>query len=210
MDTNNLKDAMDKFEENLDKITNLTKAKFTKGLNREDTILVVIDVQEKLAPAMRGNIKAIKNTNILLKVGKELDIPVIVTEQYPRGLGTTIDIIQENFTGDTRVFEKTTFSAMRTEEIKEYVEKLNKPNLVVMGMETHICVYQTVKDLLLGGYNVYVARDAVASRTEENLENGLDLMKSYGAKISNVETIMFELLEKAGTEEFKSLSPLIK
>lgn len=210
MDTSNLKDNLSRLEENFDKLANITKAKFTKALNREDTVLLVIDIQEKLAPAMKNKDLTINNTKVLLKMAEVMGMEVIVTEQYPRGLGSSLEVISENFTDKTKVFDKLTFSAIKTDEIREYIEKLNKPNFIVLGMESHICVYQTAKDLLIKGYNVFIPKDAVDSRTDENLENGLELMRDYGAKISNTETILFELLGRAGTEEFKVLSPLIK
>lgn len=210
MDKKDIKENLSKLEENFDKLANLTKARFTKDLDREETVLLVIDIQEKLAPVMKDRERAIARTNVLLKMADCLDMDVIVTEQYPRGLGSTIEAVSENFSPKTRVFDKLSFSALRNDTIKAHIEKLNKPNFIVLGMESHICVYQTAKDLLVKGYNVYVPRDAVASRTEENFLNGLSLMEGYGAKISNTESILFELLERAGTEEFKKLSPLIK
>ncbi len=207
---NNIRDGLNKLEENLDKLANITKAKFTKSLSRENVMIIMIDIQEKLSPAMNNESDIIKNSKIILEMARVLDIPVIVTEQYPNGLGSTLEELKEYYTDRTRVYDKVSFSALRTESIRETIEKINRPNVIIFGIETHICVYQTVKDLLVKGYNTYVPIDAVGSRTKENNDNGLELMRDFGARVSNVETILFELLEKAGTDEFKQLSPLIK
>lgn len=178
-------------------------------LNKEDTILIVIDIQEKLGSVMKDLDKVVKNTNILVTACKEMNMPAIVTEQYPKGIGPTVSEIKENLREDMIIFEKNSFSAY-TDEVKSYLEKSGKKKVIITGMETHICVFQTTRALLADGYEVFVARDAVVSRTEENYLNGLDMMKDAGAVISNTETIIFDLLKVSGTPEFKVLSKLIK
>ena len=180
--------------------------KFT--LNKQNTILMVIDIQDRLVPAMKVADKVIENTNILVSAAKEFNMPIITTEQYPKGLGNTVpelkDVINSNY-----LFEKNSFTAY-TEEVKLALGQLGRKKVIITGMETHICVFQTARDLLAHGYDVFIASDAVCSRTKENFLNGLDLIKDMGAVITNTETIIFDLLKKAGTPEFKVLSKLIK
>ena len=177
-------------------------------LNREDTVLLVIDIQEKLVPVMKYKEQVINNTKILIKAAKEMNFPVIATEQYPKGLGPTFseldDLIEED-----NVFVKNSFSAC-TDEVSEVLKSLGSKKILITGMETHICVFQTVRDLINEGYQVYVVKDGVASRTKTNYLNGLDLMKSLGAVITNTETAVFDLLKVSGTAEFKLMSKMIK
>lgn len=180
--------------------------KFT--LKKEETVLMIIDIQERLAPAMENGKKVIDNTNILIKTAQKLDIPIIGTEQYPKGLGKTVAEIRENV--NTELFyEKIAYSAY-IEEVKLELKKLGRKKVIITGMETHVCVFQTARDLLDNGYQVFVAEDGVCSRTRENYLNGLSLMDKMGATITNTETIMFDLLKVAGTPIFKELSKLIK
>ncbi|NLY45403.1 MAG: hydrolase [Tissierella sp.] len=177
-------------------------------LNREDTVLMVIDIQERLAPVMKYKDQVIKNTNILITAAKEMDFPIIVTEQYPKGLGRTvpelIDLVDKS-----NIYSKNSFSAY-TDEVKEALKSLGKKKILITGMETHVCVFQTVRDLLKEEYQVYLVRDAVSSRTKVNFLNALDLMKSMGAVITNTETTVFDLLKVSGTPEFKLMSKMIK
>ncbi len=177
-------------------------------LNKEEAVLLIIDIQERLVPAMNQGEKAINNTNVLISTAKSMDMPIIVTEQYPKGLGGTVSQIQENIEGINK-FEKTTFSGC-VEGVMNCLHETNRKKVIVTGMETHVCVFQTVRDLLKLGYYVFVAADAVCSRTEENNNNGLSMMQDMGAVISNTETILFDLLKESGTPQFKALSKLIK
>ncbi len=180
-------------------------------INRETAAIIVIDLQEKLMPAMKDKDKVIRNTKILLQLAKEFELPVIVTEQYPEGLGKTIPEIKECLPEHALV-EKMTFSAW-DQNLQEALKKvgMNKSQtLIVVGCETHVCVFQTVRDLLDRGYNTHVVRDAVCSRFEENYENGLHLMQSMGAVITNTETIVFDTLVKSGGETFKKMSAMVK
>lgn len=178
------------------------------SLDRENTVLLIIDIQERLAPVMKYKDKIIENTNILLQGANRMNIPVIVTEQYPKGLGSTVDELSE-FLKEVKIFAKNSFTAY-IDEIKESLDSLGKKKVIVTGMETHICVYQTARDLLDAGYDVYIVKDAVASRTKENFINGLDLIKSMGGVITNTETVVFDLLKVSGTPDFKFMSKLIK
>lgn len=180
--------------------------KFT--LDKQEAVLMVIDIQDRLIPAMKVADQVIENTNILVCAAKEFNMPIITTEQYPKGLGNTVpqlkDLINSNY-----LFEKNSFTAY-TDEVKLALEQLGRKKIIITGMETHICVFQTIRDLLAHGYDVFIASDAVCSRTKENFLNGLDLIKDMGAVVTNTETILFDLLKKAGTPEFKVLSKLIK
>lgn len=177
-------------------------------LNRDEAVLLIIDIQERLAPAILKTDEVIKNTNVLIAMAKEMDIPILVTEQYPKGLGCTVPEIEVNLEGAIK-FEKNSFTAC-TEGVLSAFGKLNRKKVIITGMETHVCVFQTVRDLIKSGYHVVVAADGVSSRTKENYKNGLSLMKDMGAVISNTETILFDLLKISGTPEFKTLSKLIK
>lgn len=177
-------------------------------LNRESSVLLVIDIQERLLPAMKYGDQVLKKTSTLIAVAKTLTIPILVTEQYPKGLGKTVPELAMLLNSE-ETYEKTTFSGCTTELIA-YLEKTGRKKIIISGMETHVCVFQTVRELLIMGYQVFVAGDAVCSRTKANHFNGLSLMTEMGAVVSNTETIFFDLLKKAGTPEFRELSKLIK
>lgn len=177
-------------------------------LNQDDSALLIIDFQEKLMRVMPDRERVYKSAKLLLATAKQLNIPVIITEQYPAGLGHTVEDIKGNLCEHCCV-EKNSFSAC-TAELNEVVQNNNRKNIIVLGSETHICVFQTTRGLIRMGYNVFVVRDGVCSRTQENYENGLDLMNKLGAVITNTETVIFDLLKKSGTPEFKAISPLLK
>lgn len=179
-------------------------------LEKEQSVLLIIDLQEKLMKVMKDKEKVFKNTMLLIETAKTLDIPVILTEQYPKGLGTTCEEIKNAF-GDYKYdyVEKMSFTAF-TDELKDILNRLGKKYVLVAGSETHVCVFQTVRDLCEAGYIVHVAKDAVCSRFDINHESGLQLMKEAGGIITNTETIIFDLLKFSGTPEFKAISPLLK
>ncbi len=183
--------------------------KFT--FDRDDSLLMVIDIQERLFQAMdtttMGNLK--KNCAILLQISGEFNIPVIVTEQYRKGLGETIPELQPLISGAMNL-EKLYFDCMKDNEIKKTVEETGKKTVIVTGIESHICVFQTALSLLSQGYKVIIAKDAVGSRRKEDLDAALASLSIAGALVYPAETIAFMILEKAGTPEFKKLSPLFK
>jgi len=176
-------------------------------LHKDDTILVVVDFQERLMKAMAHSDKVYKNTNLLLIAAEQLGIPVIITEQYPRGLGNTVDDIKANLK-DYHYIEKVSFSAY--EGLKDILAAGNRTTVLMTGSETHVCVFQTTRDLVEAGYSVHVVKDAVCSRFKENYLNGLELMQGAGAVITNTETVLFDLLKVSGSPEFKVISPLLK
>lgn len=177
-------------------------------LDSEDSVLMIIDIQEQLVPVMKYGAEVIKNTNILIAIAKELKIPIIVTEQYPKGLGKTVPEIRSNIE-EVFPYEKITFSAY-TDKVALDLEKIGRKKVIITGMETHICVLQTARDLLAAGFKVFLVKDAVCSRTCENYLNGLSQMSLMGALVTNTETVFFDLMKKAGTPQFKRLSKLIK
>jgi nicotinamidase-related amidase len=177
-------------------------------LNKEETVLMVIDIQEKLIPAMKYGKEIIQNTNTLVSIAQKLGLPIIVTEQYPKGLGKTVSELSNNL-GEALTYEKMTFSGY-TNELAAALKLQGKKKIIVTGTETHVCVFQTVRDLLAEGYEVFVVNDAVCSRTKENYRNGLTLMSSMGAVVTNTETVFFDLIKQSGTPLFKELSKLIK
>ncbi|MBM7581184.1 nicotinamidase-related amidase [Caldicoprobacter guelmensis] len=177
-------------------------------LKKEQSVLMVIDIQERLVPVMERRDQVIRNAQILISAAQRLDIPVIVTEQYPKGLGRTVKELSDML-GDFQAFEKLSFSAY-IPEVAAQLARLGRKKVIVCGMETHVCVFQTVRELLQAGYQAFVVKDAVCSRTQDNHQNGLDLMEGMGAVITNTETVLFDLLKTAGTPEFKELSRLIK
>ncbi len=172
------------------------------------TTILVVDVQEKLAPAMDGDAleRLIANAGILLDAAKILGVPVITSEQYPKGLGPTIPAIAEKIT--VPALPKMTFDAVSDITISR---ALGSPrSVVVLGMETHVCVFQTVRELVRRGVQTCVLADAVASRKKRNMKLGLELCSRAGAFVMPTETVLFDLLERAGTDKFKAISKLIR
>ena len=181
------------------------------ALDRKTTALAIIDVQEKLAPAMDAGLmkQAVQNIGRLLTAAKLLELPALVSEQYPEGLGPTVAAIAEHL-GDVPRLPKLEFDAMKNAAFAAKLGATKAKAVILAGIETHICVLQTAASLLARGYDVWVARDAVASRTQTNMEAGLTLMRDAGAKLAPTETILFWLLERAGTPEFKVVSKLVR
>ena len=174
-----------------------------------ETAVMVIDYQEKLVPAMNNRLEFVHNSEILLKGLMELNVPAIMTQQYTRGLGETIPEIKE-IDDMPDAFDKITFSCLADDDISMALEKLKVKNVIVCGCETHICVLQTVMDLIGEEYNVYVVSDCVASRREKDKEAALTRAEQEGAFITTYEAILFELLERAGSDQFKTISKLIR
>ncbi len=178
-------------------------------INIEDTLFVIIDVQDRLVTMLNKQEPIKKATSILVSSANIMNIPIVLTEQYPQGLGKTIlDVISQ--VDETSIIEKTSFSAMQTPEFAEKLKSYGKKNIVIGGIETHICVYQTVIDLIKEGFNVVVAKDACASRSSDCFKTGIQLMKDAGATISNVEVVLFELLKTSKNPNFKPVQALIK
>lgn len=177
-------------------------------IDKEKTVFVLVDIQEKFIPVIKDVNKVISNSNILAKSSEILNIPLIVTEQYPKGLGNTserISLPDKNY-----LIEKISFSCFGSEEFVKKIEELNIDSIVLFGIEAHVCILKTALDALKNNLDVYVVADAISSRTVENKAIGIERMRQSGVFIVSTETLLFQLLEKAGTEEFKSISKLLK
>lgn len=181
-------------------------------LHRDRTICIIIDLQTQLMSAMEEHVKTLieKNNNLLISSFKTLDIPIIITEQYPRGLGITCESVRQSLDDRYNPIEKVVFSCWREPSFREKVKAFQPETVILTGIETHVCVLQTALDLLGEGYKVHIPADAVCSRFKSDWKSALDLLNSSGVVITSVETVVFQLLEKAGTPEFKAISPLIK
>ncbi len=178
-------------------------------LDRHDSVLVLIDIQERLAAVMSEREKVVRNTLHLLAAAKLLSIPVIVTEQYPRGLGPTVGEIRETLFPFAPI-EKLTFNCCGEPSFMKALESTGRRKIILCGMETHVCVLQTCLGVLEKEYVVHAVRDAVCSRSKENFKTGIGFIREAGAVITCTETVLFQLLEKAGTEEFRTISGRIK
>jgi nicotinamidase-related amidase len=181
-------------------------------LEREKTALLVVDVQEKLMPAIDDDAGVILNIDRLVRGCAILGIPAILTEQYVKGLGPTVEPVRRAFEETTGYapIEKSCFSACGCESFSTRLAALGRTQILVAGVETHVCVYQTVEDLLARGLGVSVIADAVSSRTPRNRDLALRRMASDGAKLSSTEMALFELTVTSGTDEFRAISRLIK
>lgn len=180
-------------------------------LERDKAVLVVIDVQEKLCVAMDEKVLrgVTKNIGILLEAANELKVPVLVTEQYVKGLGATLSVLQEKASG-APCYEKMTFSSCGSAEFVAKLKETGRTQIVVTGMETHVCVLQTVIELRDAGFEVHLVKDAVMSRSKQNWQTANEAMTLTGAVPTCTESVLFQLLKVAGTDEFKKLSKLVR
>ena len=175
----------------------------------ESTALLVIDVQERLMPTIAAAARVEANCAILARAATVLGMPVICTEQYVKGLGHTVPTVRDALPSTAHVVEKTRFSAL-VDGVRAALRTHRTPNVLVCGVEAHVCVLQTVLDLLALGYEVHVPHDAVASRSQGNHERALDRLTASGAVISSTESVLFEWCGVAGTPEFRQISQLVK
>ncbi len=174
-----------------------------KLVRAADSALVVIDLQERLAAAMPSRESVVRAAGILLDAAACLDIPVLFTEQYPKGLGSTVaEVAIKLPKGSTRI-EKTAFSASAA-------LPLTRPQVVLAGMEAHVCVLQTAIELAAAGREVFVVADAVCSRAEANYSNALARLRAAGVVVTNTESVLFEWLHDAAHEQFRTISKLIR
>ena len=182
-------------------------------LNVDTVGLVVIDVQEKLVKAAFNGEQVANNVSKLVKASNILGLEILVTEQYPKGLGSTVSIVSNDFENKTFLTEKTSFSALAEDKVKdkilEWKEKGIK-QIIICGIETHICVLQTALSFINEGFEVFVVCDASASRTNESHVLGLDFMKQSGVYVVNLEIILFDLLKTSKNTCFKEVQALIK
>lgn len=178
--------------------------------------LFIIDIQQNLAATMPEKVLkgTLRNCLNLIEAARVLGMPAIVSEQYPKGLGRTLPVIAESVLRLPReqVFfaDKLQFSCMGLNHFDAWIKGSKRSQWIVVGMEAHICIYQTVRAMVNAGFEIHVPRDAVVSRTLANWEIGLQLMERSGALITSTETVIFDLLKEAGTDVFSQLSCIVK
>jgi len=184
----------------------------TWRLDRNQSVLVVVDVQEKLVPVIHDHPRLLRNLEILIRGCHLLGVPILVTEQYSKGLGPTVDSIRAALDecDSYRPIEKMTFSAGGSEEFQRALTDLGRGQVLVAGIETHVCVYQTIMDLIEFGFEATIVADAVSSRTAENRDIALRRLASSGALTASVELSLFELCRVSGTDEFRAISRLVR
>jgi nicotinamidase-related amidase len=182
---------------------------FATMLDRVSTVLVVIDIQERLLPKIDAGEAVARRAVTLIQFARELELPILCTEQYPKGLGPTVEPVREAL-GDVAPIEKTSFGCMGDDAFVQALDAIGRNQLLVTGIEAHVCVMQTVLPALAAGREVYVPRDAVGSRKASDYSAGLARMEKAGAALVTTEMAMFEVLREAGTPEFKRVLPLIK
>lgn len=172
--------------------------------------LLIVDVQERLLPAMAEPGDVVSRCKILLTAAEALEIPITISEQYPKGLGHTVPELTES---SAKVFEKMTFSCWRDATMRKHFIELHeheRPLIIVAGIEAHVCVLQSCIDLYNAGFGVFAVADAMGSRRAESASLAFDRLRGAGIQVINAEMAVFELMEKAGTPTFKTLSALIK
>ncbi len=178
-------------------------------IRRDDSLLLVVDLQEKLAPAIHQS-EAVTATNVrLLQAAAQLKVPAFVSEQYIRGLGSSVQAIQDAAV-DARFFEKTHFSCAAEPGVIDLLRSAQRPQILLTGTETHVCVLQTALGLQEAGFSVFLIADASSSRTPANRDAAIERLRACGIHIVTAEMVLFEWLHCAGTDEFRRLLPLIK
>ncbi len=180
-----------------------------KNLSVQDSVLVVVDIQERIIPKIFGQQTVISNAVTLIKSAKILNIPIIVTEQYPKGLGSTIPEIKDLIT-PWQPIEKIRFSCFGNSDFSKKLKELKRDSIILCGIESHVCITQTALGGLKSGYSVFFVKDAISSRTENNRETGFERMAQAGTIPTSTEMVMFELLKEAGTDKFKQMVSMIK
>lgn len=180
----------------------------TGKIKCESTAIVIVDIQEGLIPVIPHGEKILTNASRVIKGAGILKIPVIVTEQYPKGLKHSCKEI--GLPPDQKIIEKTSFSCFLSDDFDRLLAGLNVKSLVIAGIESHICVLKTALDALEKGFEVHIVADAIGSRTFENKAIAIDRMRQSGAFISSTEMVLFQLMDHSKTDEFKQISALIK
>ena len=178
-------------------------------LRLDDTMAIVVDIQERMLPAIHDHEELEKNCATLIKGLKALNIPMVITQQYTKGLGMTTPAILE--AAETQDYhEKVAFSVLREEKTKAAVKEQQRKNVLVIGIEAHICVLQTCMDLKEQGYHPYLVVDCIGSRLQSNKKMAIKRAIQEGVKITSYESLLFELMERADIEVFRTISKLIK
>ena len=176
--------------------------------DENNTTIICIDIQEKLVNMLQNSIQITENTEKLMKAASILNIDTIVTEQYPKGLGQTIESIKN--IKDFTIVEKNTFSAIQTPEFVNKFNNLKNKNILIFGIETHICILQSVIDLLENSYNVFIIENCSSSRDVNNHKTALEVMKQKGAYVITLEIALFNLIKSSKHSKFREIQQLIK
>ena len=181
-------------------------------LTREHTTLAVLDVQERLFHAMDADHReeVMRNIKVLAAGARRLKIPTVVTEQYPKGLGHTLEELKDALGPGLEPIEKVTFSCCGVEPFRARLLAAGARHVVLTGIEAHVCVLMSALDLLAAGYSVHVVADAVTSRSQANWRLAMDQLRQAGAVVTATETVLFQLLRQADTEDFRELARLIR
>lgn len=178
-------------------------------IHREQSLLLVVDIQEKLAPAIHDSATVIANNIRLLQGARKLGIPAFVSEQYVKGLGSSVPAIRDAAV-DAQFFEKTHFSCAAEPGVVELLRRCGRTQIILTGTETHVCVLQTALGLLAEGFTLFLVADAASSRTPENRQAAIERLRHASVHIATTEMVLFEWLHRACTDEFRALLPLIK
>ncbi len=178
-------------------------------LDRQDSILLIVDIQQRLLPAIAGGEDVVAHAALLIRAARRLGVPALVSEQYPKGLGHTVTEIARLCSG-VPVFEKITFSCAGCAGLMEHLDGSGRKSVVIAGTEAHVCVQQTVMELMAMGYRCHVVADAVSSRTVRNRRLAVARMRQQGADIVTTEMVLFEWLRRADDDAFREISKLIK
>lgn len=179
-------------------------------LDREDSLLLVVDVQSRFVPVIYEGEALVKQVGILMQAANIIGIPTLVSEQYPKGLGHTDERLQAFYSEKTHCLEKDAFGCGADEAMASWLQAQHKKQIVVCGIEAHVCVNQTVHQLLRAGYEVFLVENAVSSRTSENKEIALKRMRYSGAISVSTEMVLFEWMQAATYPHFKAVQSLIK
>lgn len=179
-------------------------------MKRSEAVLVVVDMQEKFVPVIDRFDSVAAGVETLVRGCRILGVPILATEQYPKGLGRTIESLRAAWGGTVSPVEKTAFSCLGEPAFADAWLRLGRRTVVVAGIEAHVCVYQTVRDFLGRGADVELVADAVSSRSARNREIGIERCLRNGARLASVEMVLFEWLERAGGDAFKEISRLVK
>lgn len=178
-------------------------------LSSQDSLVLIIDIQEKLVAALNKDV-VVANAVKVATAAKLLGIPVLLTEQYPKGLGSTVQALQNVLPEKSEIIEKTYFNALLEDGMLDKIKSYGKKQIVIFGIETHICVYQTASALVEAGFDVYIVKDACASRNKYEFKQGIDAMAANGVKILCVEIALFDWLKGAKNPKFKEVQALVK
>lgn len=178
-------------------------------ISRENTIGLMVDIQERLFPVMHEKEILLKNCQILVQGLAVHKVPLVVTQQYTRGLGETLPEIT-SLIPDFKYIEKTAFSCYDVEEVRNQLTQNKAQNIILFGIESHVCVLQTAVDMKAAGLNPIVVMDAVSSRTPQNIELAKERYRHEGIMMTSYESLLFELTRAAGSDEFKAISKLVK